>query len=65
MARGFFRLWIVLTVIWGAFVFFALSFDRRPEATEIAFEVTFVPSGIVLIIGLLLAWAFKGFSRHN
>ena len=65
MGNGLFRIWLVLTIIWTAFCFFAASYDSRPEAMTIASEVAFVPAGLVLIVGVMLRWAFKGFSRHN
>jgi hypothetical protein len=61
VARGLFRLWLVLTIIWAAFVIFAGGYYRRPEAFTIALEAIFIPSGIVLVIGLMLGWALKGF----
>jgi hypothetical protein len=65
MGRGLFRIWLVLTIIWVAFVMFASSYETRPEAVTIALEAIFVPSGVILAIGLMLRWALKGFSRHN
>lgn len=65
MGRGLFRIWLVLTIVWAAFVFFASSDDSRPEAMTIVLKAAFVPPAIVLLIGLMLLWAFKGFSRRN
>jgi len=65
MGRGFLRLWIVLTLIWGAFIVFAIGYDTRPDAVAIAAEAIFIPSIIVLVTGLLLGWALKGFSHRN
>src|SRR5882762_7279543 len=48
MGRGLFRIWLVLTIIWAAFVIFASSYETRPEAVTIALEAIFVPSGIIL-----------------
>jgi hypothetical protein len=47
MARGLFRIWFVLTIIWAAFVIFASSYETRPEAVTIALEAIFVPSGVI------------------
>jgi hypothetical protein len=60
MGRGLFRIWLVLTIILAAFIFFASSDDKRPEAMTIALQAAFVPSAIVLLIGLMLLWALKG-----
>jgi hypothetical protein len=65
MGRGLFRKWFVLTIIWAAFVIFASSYETRPEAVTIALEAIFVPSSVILVIGLMLRWALKGFSHHN
>ncbi len=60
MGRGLFRIWLVLTIIWAAFVMFVSSGDTRPrpEVVTMALEAIFVPSGVILIIGLMLRWAF-------
>jgi hypothetical protein len=65
MGRGLFRMWFVLTIIWAAFVIFVSSYETRPEAVTIALEAIFVPSSVILVIGLMLRWALKGFSRQN
>jgi hypothetical protein len=65
MGRGLFRIWLVLTIIWAAFVIFASGYSAQPEAATIALEAIFVPSGVILVIGLMLRWALRGFSRHS
>jgi hypothetical protein len=65
MRRGLFRLWLVGTILWAGLIFFLMSYDSRPEAGAIAAEVAFVPPGIIFVIGVMLMWAFRGFSRDN
>jgi hypothetical protein len=65
MARGLFRIWLVLTIIWTTFIFLVSGHDSRPEALVIALEASLVPSGVVFVIGLMVWWAIKVFSRHN
>jgi hypothetical protein len=65
MGRGFFRLWIVLTLVWGAFIIFAFGYDTRPDAFAIAAKAILIPSIIVLAIGFLLRWALRGFSHRS
>lgn len=64
MARGMFRLWLVASVLWISFAFLGSSGDSRPDAVTILLEIALVPPGVILIIGLMLGWAFKGFSRR-
>jgi hypothetical protein len=53
-----------LTVV-GALIFFVATYDSRPDVAEIALEVALVPPAIIFIVGWLLFWAFKGFSRKR
>jgi len=65
MRRILFRLWLVATVLWACLIFFALSDDKRPDANVIAAQAAFVPPGIIFIIGVMLVWAFGGFSGQK
>jgi hypothetical protein len=65
MGRGLFRLWMVATILWAVFLLFVSAYDSRPNALEIYFEAALVPPAVILIIGLMLRWAFKGFPRHH
>jgi len=65
MGRGLFRLWLVATALWAGFWLFVLMYDSRPNALEIYLQVALLPPAVILIIGLMLRWAFKGFSRRN
>jgi hypothetical protein len=64
MARGLFRLWLVAAVLWAAFWLVVVIFDNhRQDALYLGFAL--VPPAVIFIIGLMLRWAFKGFSRHD
>ena len=64
MGRGLFRLWLILTILWAGFVILATR-GRGAEGIELAVEGILVPSGFLLIVGLMLRWALKGFSSRN
>jgi hypothetical protein len=65
MRRILFRLWLVATVLWACLIFFALYDDKRPDANVIAAQAAFVPPAIIFVIGVMLVWAFRGFSRQK
>ena len=65
MRRILFRLWLVVTVLWGCLVFFLASYDTRPDANVIAAKVVFVPAGIIFVVGVMLIRAFGGFSHQK
>ncbi len=64
MKRVLFRLWLVLSVCWIGFAYFASSYDNRPEAAEIATKVALIPPLGVFALGTALVWAFGGFDRQ-
>jgi len=53
LGRGLFAIWLVLTIIWEAFWFFA---GGRHAA-----ELAFVSPGAVLLIGFTVGWAIQDF----
>jgi hypothetical protein len=65
MRRVLFRLWVVGTVVWAAFIFLAASDDTRTDASAIATKAALVPPAVIFAIGAMLVWAFGGFSRNN
>ena len=60
-----FRLWLVATVLWTCLIFFVASYDTRPGANVIGAKVALVPSAIVFVVGVMLIWAFGGFSHQK
>lgn len=61
MARGLFRIWIVLTGCWMAFCAAVASnsevfWDRFPT-------VVLAPALVILATGAALIWAVRGFQR--
>lgn len=63
MGRGLFRLSAVATISWAGFLLFVLAYDSRSDALEIFLEAVLVPPAIIVIVGLMLRSAFKGFSH--
>jgi hypothetical protein len=64
MRRILFHLWLVVTVLWACIIFF-LADDTRLYANVIAAQVAFVPPAIIFAIGIMLVWAFEGFSHQE
>jgi hypothetical protein len=64
MRRILFRLWSVATVLWACIIFF-LADDTRLIANIIAANIAFVPPAIIFAIGVMLFWAFEGFSHQT
>jgi hypothetical protein len=62
MRRILFRPWLVATVLWACIIFF-LADDTRLYAN--AAHVAFVPPAIIFAIGIMLVWAFEGFSHQK
>ena len=60
MRRVLFRLWLVVSVLWVALIYFVASStnDPRPNATEIYEKAAFVPPAIIFVVGAMLVWAF-------
>jgi hypothetical protein len=58
MRRVLFRLWLVVSVLWVALIYFVSANDSRPDALTIAAKVAFVPPAIIFVVGAMLVWAF-------
>ena len=71
VARGLFRLWLVLSVLWigGVGVWTWLTAKNQAywgglssiEKVWVAVVLALVPPAFVLALGLALVWASKGF----
>jgi hypothetical protein len=66
VARGLFRLWLILSVLWiGGVVL--LMWTEFPDDSAIWFRQASVfallplPPAFVLVLGSALVWAFRGF----
>jgi len=63
VARGLFRLWLVLSVLWIGAVGLATWRIADPAAfvlTEVL-PLALAPPVFVLVLGAALMWAFRGF----
>ena len=52
--RGFFRLWLVLSVVWAVFVVAA-------EGADELFGLAIVPAAVLFAVGIGVSWALQGF----
>lgn len=59
MRRIMFRLWIVGSALWFAFILLVLWHDSRPDAGVIAAQAALVPPAVIFAIGAMLSWAFS------
>ena len=77
--RGFFRAWVLLTVLWVVGVAYVSGPDLYPEFKLIgppgthdpwdsllrSTAVAFLPPLALLALGAMLGWAFSGFRRQT
>ena len=59
-----FRLWVVGTVLWVGLMFFASTYDSRPNAFTIYAEPALILPAVIFVVGAMLVWAFSGLSRN-
>jgi hypothetical protein len=64
MSRGFFRLWLMLSVWWIGFVVCVSIGDARPDSIEHEVHAALIPPGAFLAVGIMLGWVFAGFRRY-
>ncbi len=56
--RGLFRVWLVLSLAWGAFV---LAVQGQDDLVDLAVD----PAFVVLVFGASLLWALSGFRKDD
>ncbi len=56
--RGLFRVWLVLSLAWGAFVL-------AVQGQDDLFDFAIVPAFVVLVFGASLLWALSGFRKDD
>jgi hypothetical protein len=71
ITRGLFRLWLVLSGLWsiGFLMILAVDKNKHPDAGLWAFWVvmflaSLIPPALILALGSVLLWAFRGFQKQ-
>jgi uncharacterized membrane protein len=60
--RGFFRLWIIVSVMWGALAAVA-SHKGSGTSLAVAAQAMLIPPLATLALGIALGWIASGFVR--
>ena len=64
MRRGFFRFWIVASVVWVRLVCTVAWLAEPPDGDyRVVVHLSALPPAFVLALGAALLWAAKGFGK--